>query len=82
MKLSFSIPFEQAHAVIKKTLNERTDLLKEPELSVGVSSIDPDGYKMMTNVWVEAHSFQKIRLELQECIVKDLISAGLKLPGL
>ena len=81
MKLSFGIPFNEAYAVIKKTLNTRTDLLKEPTFTVGVSSIEPDGYKMMTNVWVEAHSFQKIRLELQESIVKDLIAAGLKLPG-
>lgn len=82
MKFNYGIPYEQVYGILEKTLQERTDLLKDPTYKLGISSIDPDGYKVMINVWVQAHGYQDIRLELQEAIIRDIRNSGVKLPGM
>lgn len=82
LKLAFSIPFDTARTVLSKTLDNHKDLLKDPSYRIGVSSVDPDGYKVMVNTWVKPDGFQDVRLKLQQEIIESLISGGIKLPGL
>ncbi len=82
LKFAFTIPFEQVKAILAKTVEANKDLLKNPAYRIGVSSVDPDGYKVMVNTWVNAYGYQDIKLQLQERIVGDIISAGIKLPGM
>ncbi len=81
LKFSFGIPFEQVKSILSNAINEHKGLLKDPTFQVGVSAIDPDGYKVMTNVWVNAYGFQDVKMDLQEIFVKDVLAAGIKLPG-
>ena len=81
MKFNFGIPFNQVKEVVENTVANSIDLLKEPVAEIGVSSVDPDGYKIMVNVWVSAHHYQQARLELQKKMIEDLKAAGIKLPG-
>jgi small conductance mechanosensitive channel len=82
LKFNFAIPFEQVKSILEQTINANNNLLKEPTFRIGVSTVDADGYKVMVNAWVKPHGFQDVKLELQQKIVQDLITGGIKLPGL
>lgn len=82
LKFNFGIDFNEVTGIINKAINETPALLKEPASRIGVSAVDPDGYKVMTNVWTKAHGFQDVKLDFQEKVVQDLKTAGVKLPGM
>ena len=81
LKFSFAIPFEKVKGILEKTLNDHRNLLKKPIYRIGVSSVDPDGYKVIVSAWVQPHGYQDIKLELQEQVIADVLQAGIKLPG-
>jgi small conductance mechanosensitive channel len=82
LKFNFGIPFEQVNGILANTINGHKDLLKEPVFKIGVSSVDPDGYKVIVNTWVKPNEFQDVKLQLQQMIITDLIARGIKLPGM
>ncbi|GEO11037.1 mechanosensitive ion channel family protein [Segetibacter aerophilus] len=82
IKLPFAIPFDNVRAVLENTIRANTDLLKEPKFRIGVSSVDPDGYKVIVNTWVKPEGYQDIKLQLQQKIMEDVVAGGIKLPGL
>ncbi len=82
LKFAFPIPFDTVRTVLSNTLNNHKDLLKDPTYRIGVSSIDPDGYKVMVNTWIKPHGFQDVKLRLQQEIMQSLIANGIKLPGM
>ena len=47
MKFSFAYSFENIKVLILQSINKMEGVLKEPTVRIGVSSIDPDGYKIM-----------------------------------
>ncbi len=76
LKFSFAIAFDTVKATLETTIAANKDLLKQPVYRIGVSSVDPDGYKVMLNVWVKPHGYQDIKLQLQEKIISDILNAG------
>lgn len=82
LKYNFGISFDQVRDVIEKRIARTPQLFKVPPPRIGVSSIDPDGFKVMINVWVEAHQFHDVKLTFQEAVMQDLKAAQLKLPGM
>jgi small conductance mechanosensitive channel len=81
VKLSFGIDFNQVKATMEKTIRSEATLLKDPAHRIGVSSVDPDGYKVIASVWAPAHGYLDLKLDLQQRIIADLKEAGIKLPG-
>lgn len=82
MKFNFTIDYNDVKNRIEQTLAAHSELLATPPHRIGISSIEPDGYKVMVNVWVKAHGYQDAKLKLLEMMVADLKSSGIKLPGL
>lgn len=82
LKFAFGLDMNEVKKSINQSIDKSEAILKSPERRIGVSSIEPDGYKIKINVWVNAHGFEDTRLALQETIVEDLKNSGLKLPGL
>jgi small conductance mechanosensitive channel len=82
MKFNYGVSFEKIKAIVEKTISENTTLLKEPKFRIGISSLDPDGFKVMINVWANAHGFHDSRYALQEKIMENLKNEGVKLPGM
>jgi len=82
LKFAFALDIEDVKASINRSIDRSADLLKTPQRRIGVTSIETDGYKIKINVWANSHGFEDTRLALQETIVQDLKSSGLKLPGL
>jgi small conductance mechanosensitive channel len=82
LKFNFGISFEEIKSIVQKRINQTAAILKEPAPYFGVSTVDPDGYKVMINIWVDAHQFYEVKLAFQESIINDLKAAGVKLPGI
>jgi len=82
LKFPFSVSFDRVQTLLEHTVNANKELLKEPKFRIGVSSIEPDGYKVMVNTWIKPHGYQDTKLELQQKIIDNIIAGGVKLPGM
>ncbi len=82
LKFGFGISFDEVRAVVQKRIDQTDEILKDPPPNFGVSTVDPDGYKVMINIWVDAHKYHNVRLSFQEVIIDDLKAAGVRLPGI
>lgn len=82
MKLNYGIEIDKVRKLIEEILKADEDILDQPAPRVGVSTLDPDGYKLMVNAWVKPHGFQDERMGLQEKIIEGIKRSGIKLPGM
>lgn len=81
MKFNYGVDFEAIRNTINRTLTN-TNIIKSPSPRISISSLEPDGYKVMVNAWANAHGFIDARYEIQDKLLKDLKNAGVKLPGM
>jgi small conductance mechanosensitive channel len=82
IKFTNSIDFAEVKNIIEQVLDHAQNTLQSPVKRIGISSIEPDGYKVMVNVWVNAHGFIDTKMEIHERLMESLKSSGLKLPGM
>jgi small conductance mechanosensitive channel len=82
MKFSYAYSPEQIQAIIQKSVKESRDVLKDFQPSVGISLLDPDGFKLIVQVWVAALNYNAVKITFQQKILHDLKEAGIKLPGM
>lgn len=82
LKFSNSIEFGTVKEIVNSVLDSAQHALKVPARRIGISSIEPDGYKVMVNVWLDAHGFVDNKMEIQEKLMEALRGSGLKLPGM
>jgi small conductance mechanosensitive channel len=86
LDIEFKVPnfvdFKQAKAIIDKTVDGNEDCLKTPERRIGLAAMEFDGYKIVINVWVNAHGFHDAKLRLQEALMDALKAGGIKLQGM
>jgi small conductance mechanosensitive channel len=82
LKFANNIDFKQVKGIISAAIDKCENILPTPERRIGVGELQPDGYLVSTNVWVNAHGFQDTKLAVQECILEDLKSSGVKIPGM
>jgi small conductance mechanosensitive channel len=81
-KFPFGADYKQIENILNTSISKMTSILETPESRIGVSSIEPDGYRIMVNVWISAHGFQDTKLKIQQQLLDDLKSNGIKLPGM
>jgi len=81
-KFPLNIDVKDVKKVISDAIDKSKDCLKIPDRRIGVADVQPDGYVISVNVWVNAHGFQDTKLAVLEIILETLKSSGLKLPGL
>jgi small conductance mechanosensitive channel len=82
LKFNYGIPLEQIREIVNKTIAASGNVLKEPLPRIGISSLDPDGFKVMINAWTNSHGFHDTRLAFQEQLMTNLKDGGIKLPGM
>lgn len=82
LKFSNAIDYNEVKKQVDETIRECEKILKDPEYRIGISSIEPDGYKVMVNVWLNSHGFIDSKMEFQEQLIQNLKASGIKLPGL
>jgi small conductance mechanosensitive channel len=81
LKFSYTIDIDQVREVIAQNILSSKELLTEPKHRVSVCALEPDGYRLLINVWTAAHGFNDAKFALQEKIIKALKQANIKLPG-
>ena len=81
-KFNFGIDYKQVEGALKATISNIQNVLKQPEYRIGVSTIEPDGYRVMVSVWLAAHGFIDAKLVIQQKLIEGLKSNGIKLPGM
>ena len=81
-KFGNAIDIKQVKSVINSTIDKEENILKSPERRIGVSLLEPDGYTLNINVWVNAHGYEDIKLTVQENLLQDIKDAGIKIQGL
>lgn len=82
LKFPNNIDLQQVKKIINETIDKDENILAKPERRIGVNLLDPDGYHLLINVWVNAHGFQDTKMTLQESLIEDIKKAGVKIPGL
>ena len=82
LKLSYGIDYEQVKKIISGAIESSKNLLTEPAHRISIMMLEPDGYRLLINVWTQAHGFNDARFMLQEKILNDLIQNKIKLPGM
>jgi small conductance mechanosensitive channel len=82
LKFSNSIDYNEVKRLVEETIEEAGSVLPEPKWRIGISSLESDGYKVMLNLWIEAHGFTDTKMVFQERLIQKLKSSGLKLPGM
>ncbi|PTT01521.1 Ion channel protein [Pedobacter sp. HMWF019] len=82
IKFGYGIDFETLKPVMQQAVQECKDVLISPKSRIGVSALEESGYKVMVNVWLNAHGFNDAKFIFQEHLMTKLKTAGIKLPGL
>lgn len=81
IKFSYGIEYDQILKAVEETIRDSADVLKSPDHRVGVSTLEESGYKVMINVWLNAHGFNDAKFIFQEKLVRVMKEAGIPLPG-
>ena len=81
IKLGYVVDIELVKGVIQNAIKSLKNILVDPASRVGVIALEIDGIRFTVNVWVEPGNFLITKIALQEKIIKDLVAAGVKLPG-
>jgi small conductance mechanosensitive channel len=82
MKFSYAFEFEKIKSIIERTLHASPLVENEPKPKIGISGLDPDGFKVVINGWVDAFEFEDRKYDVQQKLVSDLKASGIKLPGM
>lgn len=81
VKFSYGIDYDEIVAVFNQTVDDFKACLRTPERRIGVSLLEESGYKVIMNVWLDAHGFVDNKLSFQQELMKNLKDKGVKLPG-
>ena len=82
LKLNYKTDFNEVKPIIEEVINSSKSILKSPESKIGISALEPDGYKITIYIWVNPHGFTDSKLKFQEKLIDDLKVAGVLLPGM
>jgi Small-conductance mechanosensitive channel len=82
LKFHYGFDFETIKRILENSLQASPLVESDPPPRVGVSTLEPDGFRVMVNSWVDAFEFEDRKLVVQQQLIEDLKKAGLKLPGM
>lgn len=82
LKFNYGNDMNQLKTILNSSVDSMKSLLQEPARNIGISQVEPDGFRMKVEVWVSANEYEKTKMELQEKIIEDLKTSGIKLQGM
>ena len=82
LKFTYASDISHLKVVLMKILSSATNILQDPLPRVGVSDFEPEHYIITINAWTGAHGFYDTRILLNEKLINELKSAGIKFPGM
>ncbi|MGK6351469.1 mechanosensitive ion channel family protein [Parapedobacter sp. DT-150] len=72
LKVSYQVDFENAKRVLTDALHDTQDLFVSTEYLIGISLLEPDGYRISIGVWVDEKDYPDTRLSVQEKLLQAI----------
>ncbi|ANH81877.1 Ion channel protein [Niabella ginsenosidivorans] len=72
IKFSSNTDYGEVKKVMEAAITDAGNVLSVPPKRIGVSSLEPDGYKVMLNLWISAPDFTAAKMEFQEKLLQQL----------
>mgnify|MGYP001159374985 CR=1 FL=1 len=66
LKVKYDMDFEHAKQVLTDALDSAGNLLVSADYLIGISLLEPDGYRISVSVWVDEQGYPDTRLAVQE----------------
>ncbi|MBT1701691.1 mechanosensitive ion channel family protein [Chryseosolibacter indicus] len=82
LKFSYAYDIEKIKKLLLDSITSFPNKTTNSKIVVGVSTLDPDGFKMTVQVWIDALKYYDLKFVLQQKLINDLQAAGIKLPGM
>ncbi len=82
LKFNYGIDAEHVKKLINDAIVSSENLSTEPAHRIIISALETDGYRLLINVWTEAHGFNDTKYAFQEKILDALKQSDIKLPGM
>lgn len=82
LKFTNNIDYNEVKKILNGSIDKTDEVLTDPPRRIGIGELQPDGYLVSVNVWVNAHGFRDSKMALQEHILDDLKAGGVKIPGM
>lgn len=82
LKVSYATDFNEVRPIIEESIKNSANILPSPAPRIGVSVLEPDGYKIVVNIWVAPSAFSDTKLKFQQRLIEDLKDRNIKLPGM
>jgi len=80
------IPYTFDTAHVKQVVLEELRSMKRPEAApepeVNISTVEPDGYKLLASLWVDPSDYNEIKIKLNQTLLDGLKKAGVKFAGM
>ncbi len=70
LKVTYEVAFEYAKGVLKEALDAGSDLFINTDYLIGISLLEPDGYRISVSVWVDEEGYPDTRLAVQEKLLE------------
>jgi small conductance mechanosensitive channel len=64
MKFPNGVDINKTKHVINQAIDKCENVLAKPERRIGIGELQPDGFLMSINVWVDAHGYQDTKLSV------------------
>lgn len=78
MKFPYTSDITKIQEVITNSIQNSQDILPDPKPTIGVSSLDIDGYVIIVELWVNALSYYEVKNAVQQRILLHLKEASVK----
>ncbi len=82
IKFNYGIEFDTVRQAIERAIDASDAELADTTTRIGISALEPDGYKVIINAWLGAHDYYDNKFRLQELLMQQLKQSGIKLPGM
>jgi small conductance mechanosensitive channel len=79
VKLGYYVDVDQVKKIMTDAINATPGVLTDPAIRVGIIGFEIEHVRYAINVWVNPADFLNVKIALQEKIIKDLKSAGVRL---
>lgn len=81
-KFNYGVNADEVKKIIENAIKKTPIILTDPEPKVGIIGLDADGVKLSIRIWVPTDKFTATKFALHDTILKDVMAAGIKLPGM
>jgi small conductance mechanosensitive channel len=82
LKFNYDMESGTIKEILRNSIDSMDDILKDPKYNIGISTLETDKFTVKVKLWIAAPDFENIKSKIQEQLIIDLKTKGVKLPGM